>query len=146
MRRVTPFILSSLETCAPPLEGAYVCAPANAAVRASYAPPMGGVHVRAPWLGAPLCRGRPLAACTPSPCAPSAVRTPQGVRAPVRAPRGVRAPQDMRAPRSRPKRRACPPCAPMEAIRALPRARLLSISSSKLLFILPLGHLGLQLP
>jgi hypothetical protein len=143
-----------------------------AAVRAPYAPPMGGTHVCALRPGAPRCRGRPSAsrdpthACVPLhyvrhwPCVPlHRVRprpcTPLLPCAPYyhsRPTRHLRPPP----PRSSPTRYSPPcllpmrharlPCALMEAVCTLPRARFLSISSSKLMFILPLGHPGLQLP
>jgi hypothetical protein len=189
MRRVTPFIPSSFETCAPPLEGAYVRAPTNhvaAAVRAPYTPPTGGAHVGAPLPWSPLGRGRPrpyVPHAPPRPFTPPRSRphAPHGPLAPrvprphgptfvpPRAPRAPRphacshphvcAPRPLAPhvpprprPPSTPPKRSRPPfvphetCAPMEAVRALLRVRLLSISSSKLLFILPLRHPGLQLP
>jgi hypothetical protein len=146
MRRVIPFIPSSLETCAPPFEGAYVCAPTNHVVRGRAHPVCasngGRARTRpsaghAPLLWSPLSRGRPYARARPF----------------TMGALGCVCLMAIRAPRSRPTRRLRSPpfaphetCTPIEAVRALLRARLLSISSSKLLFILPLGHLGLQLP
>jgi hypothetical protein len=107
MRRITPFIPSSFETCAPPLEGTYVHAPTNhvaVAVRTLYVPPMGGAHVGAPVPWSLLGRRRPR------PCAPHsrshptahAPHGPTPVRAPTFAP-PVRAPEAfvplLRAPR-----------------------------------------------
>jgi hypothetical protein len=141
MRTVTPFIPSSLETCAPPLEGAYVCAPTNHVARGRPRPVCASNGGRArtrpsigraplPWSplggGRPYARTRPFTVCALGRVRPTAVRAPRGVCVPTFAPHEM--------------------CAPMEAVRTLPRTHLLSISSSKLLFILPLGHPGLQLP
>jgi hypothetical protein len=92
MRRVTQFIPSSLETCVPPLEGPYVCAPDNHMARGRVRPVRasngGGAHVCAPQPYPPHCHGLPSAAraCpsaarAPPPCAPSAMCTPTAVRA-----------------------------------------------------------------
>jgi hypothetical protein len=162
MKRVTPFIPSSLETCAPPLEDAYVCTPANHVAHGRARPVCASNGGRActrpsagrallPW--SPLGHGRPYAHVRPftvgplGRARPTAVRTPRGVRAPLFAPHEafalpVRTPRGICAPPFAPHET----CTPMEAVRTLPRACLLSISSSKLLFILPLGHPGLQLP
>jgi hypothetical protein len=135
MRRVTQFIPSSLETCAPHWR-ACTFAPSPTtwlvAVCTPYVPPMVGVHVRAPQPCAPHCRARPVVmlaptnARAPPPCAPSAVDAPAAVRAPtaVCAPLPfvphevfvplVCAPRDVCALRWRPTRRACPPFTPHE--------------------------------
>jgi hypothetical protein len=141
MRRVTPFIPSSLETCTPPLEGAYVCAPTNHVahgrarpVRASNG---GRTHMRpstghALLLWSPLSRGRPYAhvrpfiVCAldcgrPRPCTPhEAFASPRlhpmrHSHPPFAPPEAfapsLRAPQDVRAHGSR----SCPTaCAPLE--------------------------------
>jgi hypothetical protein len=140
MRRVTPFIPSSLETCAPPLEGAYVCAPANHVVRGR-ACPVGaflGAHMYAP-----LGRARPIAVVAPRPRATLRMRTPlYRVRPRPCAPLllcashyhscptrrlyppfvphetcspPIRVPQDMHTPRARPWKPFAPsPCTPLE--------------------------------
>jgi hypothetical protein len=93
----------------------------------------------------------PLLLCVPLlPCVPHYRSYPTRCSCPSFAPHetfvpSVGAPRGVRAPHSRPTRRTCPPCAPIEAVRVLPHARLFGIISSKLLFILPLRHPGLQL-
>jgi hypothetical protein len=116
MRRVTPFIPSSHEACAPPLEGAYVRAPTSHVARGrtrsqwgarTYAPqgrgvrtavgPHGrgrprprGAYVRGgPQACAPHGRARPRPTCPMTPHAP--------MFAPPRAPRPTR-PTAVRAP------------------------------------------------
>jgi hypothetical protein len=118
-RRVTPFIPSSHETCAPPLEGAYVCAPTNHVARGRARPICASKGGRArtrpstghaPLLWSPLGRGRPYAYThaplhhmRPRPCAP------HGRSCPTRRSRPhVRAPRGACAPRSRPPRCSCP--------------------------------------
>jgi hypothetical protein len=150
MRSVTQFIPSSLETSTPPLEGAYVCAPANHVAHG---------HARPVWASnGGRARTRPSAVHAPLPASPLGRTRPSTVCALGRArpyfracpyyrphPTTIRAHTVCALGRACPTRRARPPCAPIEAIHALPRTHLFNISSSKLLFILPLGHPGLQL-
>jgi hypothetical protein len=102
MRRVTPFIPSSLETCAPPLEGAYVRAPTNHVARGHTRP------IRASNRG--CARMYPVAVVAPRLWAPSAVCAPRPTR-PTR-PTAVRAPRPFAPPRSRPMWRLRPPSTP----------------------------------
>jgi hypothetical protein len=153
MRRVTPFIPSSYEACAPPLEGAYVCAPTSHVARGRTRSQWGARTYAPHGQGRPrprgaYVRGRPRACAShgrvrPRPTRPTTPRAP--TRPTADAPHGRSRPHDRCAPRpfapprsrppSAPPRRSRPPfaphetCAPMEAVRALPRARLLSISS-----------------
>jgi hypothetical protein len=62
MRKVTQFIPSSLETCGPSLEGAYVCTPANHVARGCVRPVCISNGGRA--------RTRPVAMRAPLPCSP----------------------------------------------------------------------------
>jgi hypothetical protein len=101
MKRVTQFIPSSLETCAPPVEGTYVCAPANHVARGRVRPVYASNGGRArmcpsavhamllcsplrcarPYERAPFRRTRPYECARPfatralPPCVPSAVGT-----------------------------------------------------------------------
>jgi hypothetical protein len=84
MRRVTPFIPSSLEMCAPPWEGVYVRAPTNHVARGCARPVCAFNGGRA--------RRRPIAVVAPPPFAPHVPR----------APRAPRAPRPFTPPRSRP--------------------------------------------
>jgi hypothetical protein len=79
MRRVTPFIPSSLETCAPPLEGAYVRTPTTHVARGHARPVRTSNGVRAP---------RPSAPHEPPRLRPPSA-PPRRSRPPLRAPRDV---------------------------------------------------------
>jgi hypothetical protein len=117
--------------------------------------PWAPLAVRAPQSFAPHGPTCPTAVCAPTlatPCAPRPtcptrphVHTSTHPHVCAPRPFAPHAPPRLR-PRPRPPFPPHKTCAPMEAVRALPRARFLSISLSKLLFILPLGHPGLQLP
>jgi hypothetical protein len=144
MKRITPLIPSSLETCVPPLEGMYVCTPANHVARGRAHPVRASNGGRA--------RMHPSAGHSPLPWSPLGRMRSRLHRRRLRPCEPHKAFTPPPPPRSRPPRRSSPmrrahpwkPFAPYR-VRTLPRARLLSISSSKLFFIQPLGHPGLQL-
>jgi hypothetical protein len=118
MKRVTPFIPSSLEMCVPPLEGVYVRAPTSH-VACGHARPVrasnGGRACRRPSAMGALGRAHPTAH-TPHgptrPTRPTAVHAPT-FAPPVCAPEAfappLRAPQDVRAHGSRSRPTACAP-------------------------------------
>jgi hypothetical protein len=155
------YICPFLEPCAPPvrapLMGTRVCA--HATHVAGAAATIRGARVRATWPWAPPPRGPALPraplACARPPCRarPLAVHAPFSVRPPLAThafwPCAPPSPCARPPCRARPRGRARPslPCAPhVRAFLTRPRpyrVRLPSISPTNLLFIPPLGHLGL---
>jgi hypothetical protein len=121
MRRVTPFIPSSYEACAPPLEGAYVRAPTSHVARGrtrsqwgarTYAPQgrrartaVGRTRPRAPTAEGRLRAWAPSGVRAPRPTRPMTPRAP--MFAPPRAPRPTR-PTAVRAPTFAPRGRSRP--------------------------------------